>query len=85
MGDRYQRAELNEGRLLLPDIEISLGLWQGSFNSVNRLWLRWMTPEGDLILTPEEKAKQRATNAEQRAERLAAKLRELGIDPDQLS
>ncbi|NES74012.1 MAG: Uma2 family endonuclease, partial [Okeania sp. SIO2D1] len=120
VGDRYQKAELNEGRLLLPEVELSLGLWQGSLNSVNRLWLRWMTPEGDLIPTPEEKAKQeaaaakeeataakqQATNAEQRAanaeqevaavkeelaaakkqsDRLLAKLRELGIIPDDFS
>ena len=78
VGDRYQTAELSDGRLLLPEAELSLGMWRGSFNNVNRLWLRWMTLEGDLILTPEEKA-------EQRAERLAAKLRELGIDPDELS
>ena len=77
VGGRYQRAKLSEGRLLLPEVELSLGSWQGSFNSVNRLWLRWMTPEGDLIPTIEEKeaaaqeeaavAKQQATNAEQRA------------------
>ncbi len=95
VGDRYQRAELSQGRLLLPSIELSLGLWQGSYSNIDRLWLRWMTLEGDLILTPEEEAvaaKQRATNAEERAteareraDRLAAKLRELGIDPDELS
>ncbi|NET16358.1 MAG: Uma2 family endonuclease [Okeania sp. SIO1H6] len=69
VGDRYQRAELNEGRLLLPEVELSLGLWQGSFNSTNRLWLRWMTPEGDLIPTLEEKeaaAKQEAAVAKEK-------------------
>ncbi|MGD1699342.1 Uma2 family endonuclease [Dapis sp. BLCC M229] len=130
VGDRYQKVELNEGRLLVPEIELSLGLWQGSYNRIDRLWLRWMTLEGDLIPTLEEKeaaakeeaavakqratnaeqeaavAKQRATNAEQRAinaeqeaaaakqqateakkqsDRLVAKLRELGIIPDELS
>ena len=88
VGDRYQRAELSNGRLLLPSIELSLGLWQGSYSKIDRLWLRWMTLEGNLIPTPEEEAavaKQRANNAEQRADRLAAKLRELGIDPDELS
>jgi len=45
-----------------------------------------MTVEGDLIPLPDEKAteaQQRATAAEQRAEQLAARLRELGVDPDQ--
>jgi Uma2 family endonuclease len=88
VGDRYQQAELRNGRLLIPSIELSLGLWQGSFQGVDRLWLRWMTLDGNLILTPEEEAataQKRATNAEERADRLAARLRELGIDPDELS
>jgi len=95
VGDRYQRAELSEGRLLLPEIELSLGLWQGSYNKIDRLWLRWMNWEGDLILTPEEEVatvkqevatvKQELATAKQQKERLAAKLRELGIDPDELS
>ncbi len=109
VGDRYQRAELNEGRLLVPEVELSLGLWQGSYKQRDRLWLRWMTPEGDLIPILEEEAavaKQRAINAEQRAtnaeqeaaavkeelaavkkqsDRLLAKLRELGIIPDDFS
>jgi len=84
VGDRYQRAELVQGRLLVPELQLSLGLWQGSYNKIDTLWLRWMSLEGDLIPTLEEKeaaAQQRATNAEeeaatakQRADRLAAKL-----------
>jgi hypothetical protein len=48
----------------------------------------------ELLLTAEERAEQhrqevarerrRADNERQRAERLAARLRELGVDPDQL-
>ena len=70
VSDRYQKAELNEGRLLFPEVELSLGMWQGSFNRINRFWLRWMTLEGDLIPTPEEKeaiAKQEAAVAKQPA------------------
>jgi hypothetical protein len=36
--------------------------------------------EGELILTPEEEA----VEAKERAERLAARLQELGVDPDEL-
>jgi hypothetical protein len=74
LGDRYQLAELTEGRLLIASLELSLGLWQGSCETVERLWLRWMTLEGNLILTPGE-----------RAEQLAARLRELGVNPDELT
>lgn len=87
VGGHYEQITLTDGRLQIPELEISLGLWQGSFRGINRLWLRWMTAEGELILTPDEKAttaQQRAESAEQRAERLAARLRELGVNPDEL-
>lgn len=90
----YEPAALTEGRLLVPQLGLSLGVWQGTYQNINRLWLRWLTESGELILTSREKAaaarkqavavQQRAITAEQRAERLAAKLRELNIDPDEL-
>jgi Uma2 family endonuclease len=51
-----------------------LGLYLG----VNDQQLRFFTADGDRIPTPEEQA----TAAQQRNQALAAKLRELGIDPD---
>ncbi len=73
VGDSYQLAELTEGRLLIPRIGLSLGLWQGSYENLDRVWLRWMTLTRELIPTPSE-----------RVEQLAARLRDLGVDPDQL-
>ncbi len=64
-----------------------MGLWQGTFREIDKLWLRWFTLEGELILSPEEEAKsakQEAVEAKIRAEKLAEKLRELGIDPEQI-
>ncbi|MFN6445716.1 MAG: Uma2 family endonuclease, partial [Nostoc sp. DedSLP05] len=49
--------------------------------------LRYFTEDGQLIPTPEEAFEQQAQLAEQerqKADRLAAKLRELNIDPDNL-
>lgn len=83
VGGEYEPRELTENRLFISGTGLSLGLWQGEYQNVNRLWIRWLTAEGDLILTPREQAttaEQRAIAAEQRAERLAAKLRELNID-----
>ncbi|MFM5888097.1 MAG: Uma2 family endonuclease, partial [Dolichospermum sp.] len=40
--------------------------------------LRYFTPTGELVPTPEETAEKEA----RKSERLAAKLRELNIDPD---
>lgn len=83
----YEQVELTEGCLLIPQLGLNLGLWQGSFENIDRLWLRWMTTEGELIPIPSEEAtvaEQRAIAAEQRAERLAERLRESGVDPDEL-
>jgi hypothetical protein len=44
---------------------------------IERSQLRFFTEEGELLPTPEEAADQER----QKAERLAQKLRELGIDP----
>jgi len=99
VGGHYEPASRVDNRVVMPELGLSLGLWQGSFRGINRLWLRWMTLEGELILTPEEEAieaqeqaiaeRERAVEAQEqaiaereRAERLAARLRELGIEPD---
>jgi Uma2 family endonuclease len=86
VGGEYESIEVGEEGLLIPLLGLRLGLWQGCFENIERLWLRWFTASGELILTPSEEAatdQARATQAEQRAERLAAKLRELNIDPDE--
>jgi Uma2 family endonuclease len=63
---KYQPLKPNEQGYLWSQ---QLGLYLG----IHRNQLRFFTPEGKLVPTPEETA-----------ERLAAKLRELNIDPDTL-
>jgi len=95
LSGQYQELDLAESLILMPEIGLSLGLWQGQYEGINRLWLRWYDAEGKLILTDAERekqraemekqranvAEQRADSAEQRAEYLAQRLRELGIEP----
>ncbi len=68
-GGKYER--LTEVRL--PLVGLSLALWQGTYEGKAATWLRWHNERGDLIPTGAE-----------RAARLAAKLRELGVDPEQI-
>lgn len=56
-----------------PEVGLGLSVWHGEYEQVDDDWLRWSTPDGQLIPTGRE-----------RAERLAAKLREVGIDPNTL-
>lgn len=76
-GGSYREHELTSGRFGIPELELSLGLWQGEYQGVARNWLRWLDKAGRWLPTPVEQERQRA-------DRFAAKLREMGIDPDQI-
>src|SRR5207237_743687 len=62
----------------LPDVELGVTLWEGTFEECYGTWLRWCDRDGVVIPTGAELAE----SARQRAERLAERLRELGVDPD---
>jgi len=73
--NRYQMVALTQGRLWIPEIQLSLGLWEGEYMGYDQLWLRWMTQSGELI-TPTmdaatkaaiERVKQEKAEAQQRA------------------
>lgn len=75
---RYQVQTPEEsGRYWLPELELFLGVWEGSHEGRTGYWLRWWNAEGELLLWSEEQAEQER----QRAERLAEQLRQLGVDP----
>jgi Uma2 family endonuclease len=79
----------------LEQLELGLTFWSGEFENVNTSWLRWTDLQGHLLLTGKEMAHQaehradqaenRADQAERKAQILAEKLRELGINPDDLA
>lgn len=84
---RYEELEISEGRLWFEEIELGIGVWQGSYQGIEGLWLRWYDSSGQWIAIADERVeqeRQRAERERQRAERMAARLRELGIDPDQV-
>ncbi|KAB8332145.1 Uma2 family endonuclease [Scytonema tolypothrichoides VB-61278] len=75
---KYQPIDANnQGHLWSQQLELYLGIHQGL--------LRFFTASGQLVPTPEEEAESQRQQKElaiSKAERLAAKLRELNIDPD---
>ncbi|BAY62694.1 hypothetical protein NIES22_27690 [Calothrix brevissima NIES-22] len=88
VGGKYQAIAANpQGWLWSQQLELYLGIEQEK--------LRFFTAEGQLVVTPQELAeqeeqraeqeKQRAEQEKQKSDRLAAKLRELGIDPDTIA
>ncbi len=92
----YTKVAADEnGRYWIPELELFLGIWQGERLCQTLNWLRWWDKDGNLLLWSSEQVeqekqraeqeKQRAEQEKQRADLLATKLRELGIDPNNLS
>ena len=71
VGGRYQEQKLDPGepRVWIPELELSLGLWQGEYQGIERLWLRWYDAEGNWVLTESELALQQAERRAQESER----------------
>ncbi|UBF27343.1 Uma2 family endonuclease [Kovacikia minuta CCNUW1] len=87
-------SSTSDGWLISQQLGLALVRWQGRFREVDATWLRWATLTGEVLPTDQERAAaerqraetehQRAEAERQRAERLAEKLREMGVDPDQI-
>ncbi|MBW4493523.1 MAG: Uma2 family endonuclease [Oscillatoria princeps RMCB-10] len=76
---RYQRVPANErGHYPIDPMGVELGIWQGRYENMELPWLRWWDSQGNLLLTGDE----RSELERQRAERLAERLRQLGVNPD---
>ncbi len=74
-------------RVWMPEIGLAIGRERGTYLGRTREWLYWYDREGRKLLTPEELVQQERERSEQerqRAERLAQKLRELGINPEEI-
>jgi Uma2 family endonuclease len=84
----YQLVPVNDrGHFPVGALGIELGIWQGHFFGLDLPWLRWWDDQGNLLLTNEERnatAELELIKARERADALAAKLKELGIDPDKV-
>ena len=76
----------------MPILKLGVALWKGVYDGLEATWLRWRNQDGSLLATGQEKANQaaakanqaeaKASQAEHRAEKLAAQLRQLGIEPE---
>lgn len=83
----YQLDDSGRYQLQNPDVnnnywiaqmELFLGVWQGTRENRTGYWLRWWDENRELLLWGSERAEQLS----ERAERLAAQLRAAGIEPE---
>ncbi|UBF27293.1 Uma2 family endonuclease [Kovacikia minuta CCNUW1] len=76
VGGHYQEQPIQpeNPRLWIPELAIGLGLWQGEFAGIDRLWLRWYDAQNYWIATDTEQALEQAERERQRANQAEARL-----------
>ena len=73
---RYRAAEQKgSGRYEVPGLGLELGVWEGKIHGTEAPWLRWFEPDGGVVMTGDERAREARTQAAE-AEALLAKYRE---------
>ncbi|MBD2089292.1 Uma2 family endonuclease [Microcoleus sp. FACHB-1515] len=75
----------SQGRFWIAEMNLFLGIWQGSRENRSGGWLRWWDESGELLLWGTERVAQeqeRLAQERDRVERLIAQLRAAGIEPD---
>jgi Uma2 family endonuclease len=96
VGGRYQEQALNaeNPRAWIPELQVGLGIWQGTFEGIARSWLRWYDQQGDWIPTDTEQERQAKELAQalvtqeqqarqqalERAEQVEAQLRQVALN-----
>ena len=85
---RYEQQKTNENnRYWIAEINLFLGVWQGTKAEFTTNWLRWWDKSGNLLLWGSERVAQTEYQLEQERmlrQKLAEKLRELGVEPETL-
>jgi Uma2 family endonuclease len=75
-GGQYQEQSLSLENSIawLADLEIGLGIWEGSFEDVPGYWLRWCDDAGNWFLTDTEQSEQQAQQERVAREQAEAQL-----------
>jgi Uma2 family endonuclease len=92
---KYQKQPPDQNqRFFIEALDLSLGVWTGRKAEIDGHWLRWWDKSGNLLswgseLVAQERQRaeqerQRAEQAEEKAFRLAEKLREMGLNPEDI-
>jgi len=67
-GSHYQSLSIKGQGVWLEQAQLGLGVWEGEYQGINRLWLRWYDHNNHWIPTPAEQEFQRAEQESQRAQ-----------------
>jgi Uma2 family endonuclease len=85
VGGQYQEQslELENPRIWIPELEVALGLWQGEFEGISRIWLRWCDAEGNWIPTDTEQERAEKEQALQQVEQALQQVEQERIRTEQ--
>jgi hypothetical protein len=61
---RYALVPNRDGRFDIPEMQVELGIWQGTFTNLELPWMRWWDASGNLLPTGEERADQERQRAD---------------------
>jgi Uma2 family endonuclease len=93
VGTTYQEQAVADQTPMVwfEDLQVGLGIWEGEFDGILSHWLRWCDAAGQWLPTDTEREQQAREQerlakeqAQQRADRMAQRLRELGINPEEI-
>lgn len=82
---QYNRLE--SPHFYMPEVQLGIMIWEGIFEQEKVPWARWCNKEGNLLYTGRERTdeeKERADKEKERADKLLAKLKAMGLNPDEL-
>ncbi len=70
VGGHYQEQALDSAnpRVWIPELDLGLGCWEGTFEGITRLWLRWYDASGNWVLTDAEQERSQKEQALQQTE-----------------
>lgn len=77
-GEYALQPKNEQNRYWIPELNLFLGIWEGIREQRQGYWLRWWTADDVLLLWSSELAE----SEKQRADRLMAQLRALGVEPE---
>jgi Uma2 family endonuclease len=69
VGSRYQPVDLPEQRFWFEELDLGLGIWTGTYQGTQGIWLRWYRANETWVTTFEENAEQEHQRAEQERQR----------------
>lgn len=75
---RYQEQVVaaTNPRLWIPELEVGLAVWQGTFEGLPQAWLRWCDTHGILLPTDTEAALQRESEAQRQRDQAELQVRQ---------